>query len=62
MKYTLQEVKELLLKEIEETQQGTTLLINDDPDNNVLYDTFRGLETTRENLTNIIDNLIENES
>lgn len=70
MKYTLQEVKQLLLKEIEETQQWTVLLINDmeksEPReefiDNSLYDTFIGLNKTRENLEIIFDNLVEYES
>lgn len=60
-KYTLQEVKKLLIKEIEETQQGTMHLLEDNPDDNSLLKTYTGLIDTRENLTIILDNLIENE-
>jgi len=59
MKYTLQEVKEMLLKEIKETKQGTMLLLEVSPDDNSLYNTFSGLEKTEENIEIIINNLIE---
>ena len=59
MKYTLQEVKEMLLKEIKETKQGTMLMLEDNPDDNTLYSTFSWLEKTEENIEIIINNLIE---
>jgi len=59
MKYTLQEVKEILLKEVKETKQGTMLLLEESPDDNSLYNTFSGLEKTEENIEIIINNLIE---
>jgi len=59
MKYTLQEVKEMLLKEIKETKQGTMLMLEDNPDDNSLYSTFSWLEKTEENIEIIINNLIE---
>jgi len=59
MKYTLQEVQEMLNTEIRETKIWTLLMIQDDMDNDSLYETELWLTKTKENLDIIFSNLIE---
>lgn len=62
MKYTIQAVKEMVLKEISETKSWAMLMIESDPDDIWFYHTFLQLEKAEESLEIIFNNIIELEN
>ena len=58
-KYTLQEVKDILNDNITMTVSGLDGMIQDDPDNNELYRSVLRFKDTKEDINNILDDLIE---
>lgn len=59
MKYTLQQVQELLNEQITMATIWFNWMIKDDPDNNELYRAVLRLKDTKEDLNNIFKDLIE---
>lgn len=62
MKYTLQEIKEILNDNITMTVSGLNGMIDVDPDNNELYRSVLRYKDTSEDINHILNDLIELEN